>query len=92
MLTDQLIVDYFAFHCDMKVVLCNAELMRTRMVASKDPTTEHGSANTWQLFPCGYGPSLDGIFIQSNYGTVTKMGCKLSWFCQLFGPQLAAQY
>ena len=31
-------------------------------------------SNTWQVFKWGYGPYLDGIFTQSNYGVVTKMG------------------
>ena len=31
-------------------------------------------SNTWQAFKWGYGPYLDGIFTQSNYGVVTKMG------------------
>jgi hypothetical protein len=30
--------------------------------------------NTWQLFPYGFGPYHDGIFTQSNFGIVTKMG------------------
>jgi 4-cresol dehydrogenase (hydroxylating) flavoprotein subunit len=32
------------------------------------------NSNTWQVFKWGYGPSLDGIFTQSNYGIVTKLG------------------
>jgi 4-cresol dehydrogenase (hydroxylating) len=32
------------------------------------------NSNTWQVFKWGYGPTLDGIFTQSNYGIVTKMG------------------
>lgn len=31
-------------------------------------------SNTWQVFKWGYGPYLDGIFTQSNYGVVTKLG------------------
>jgi 4-cresol dehydrogenase (hydroxylating) len=31
-------------------------------------------ANTWQLFKYGMGPWVDGIFSQSNFGVVTKMG------------------
>jgi 4-cresol dehydrogenase (hydroxylating) len=29
---------------------------------------------TWQLFKYGFGPYLDGMFSQSNFGIVTKMG------------------
>lgn len=29
---------------------------------------------TWQAFRYGYGPYADGIFIQSNFGIMTKMG------------------
>jgi 4-cresol dehydrogenase (hydroxylating) len=28
----------------------------------------------WQVFKWGYGPTLDGMFTQSNYGICTKMG------------------
>src|SRR5690606_12861715 len=28
----------------------------------------------WQAFPYGAGPLADGLFAQSNYGIVTKMG------------------
>ncbi len=31
-------------------------------------------AETWQQFKYGYGPYLDGMFSQSNFGVVTKMG------------------
>lgn len=64
----------------MEVVLPNGEVVRTGMGALPDSeNTSHGSANTWQLFPYGFGPYHDGIFTQSNYGIVTKMGCKLTF-------------
>jgi 4-cresol dehydrogenase (hydroxylating) len=31
-------------------------------------------SNAWQLFKYGFGPYLDGMFTQSNFGVVTKMG------------------
>ncbi|KAI1268377.1 vanillyl alcohol oxidase [Xylariaceae sp. FL1019] len=34
-------------------------------------------SNTWQTFPYGFGPYSDGIFSQSNFGIVTKMGVTL---------------
>lgn len=46
------------------------------MGALPDSKTDHGSANTWQLFPYGFGPYSDGLFTQSNFGIVTKMGCE----------------
>jgi len=64
-------------HCGMEVVLPNGDLIRTGMGALPDN-------NTWHLFPyglildfvtnVGFGPFHDGIFTQSNYGIVTKMG------------------
>ncbi|KAL2428743.1 Vanillyl-alcohol oxidase [Exophiala dermatitidis] len=66
--------DHFGMHCGMEVVLPNGNVVRTGMGALPDPNTSHGSANTWQLFPYGFGPYSDGVFTQSNYGIVTKMG------------------
>jgi len=59
--------DHFQAHCGMEVVLANGELLRTGMGAMP-------GAETWQQFKYGIGPDLDGIFSQSNYGVVTKMG------------------
>jgi 4-cresol dehydrogenase (hydroxylating) len=51
----------------MEVVLGNGDIVRTGMGASPN-------AKTWQLFKYGLGPWVDGIFSQSNFGIVTKMG------------------
>jgi (+)-pinoresinol hydroxylase len=51
----------------MEVVLPNGELLRTGMGAIPN-------ANTWQQYKSGCGPWIDGIFSQSNFGIVTKMG------------------
>jgi len=59
--------DHFAAHCGMEVVLASGEVLRTGMGALP-------GAKTWQEYPYGYGPSVDGIFSQSNFGVVTKMG------------------
>ena len=59
--------DHFAMQCGMEVVLPTGELVRTGMGALE-------GNNTWQLFKYGYGPYVDGIFSQSNFGIVTKMG------------------
>jgi 4-cresol dehydrogenase (hydroxylating) len=53
--------------CGLEVVLPEGALVRTgmgSMVGSK----------SWQLYKPGFGPSVDGIFAQSNLGVVTKMG------------------
>jgi hypothetical protein len=59
--------DHFDAHCGMEVVLPTGELVRTGMGANPH-------AKTWQLFKYGMGPWVDGIFSQSNFGIVTKMG------------------
>ncbi len=59
--------DHFGAHCGMEVVLANGELVRTGMGALP-------GAKTWQQFQYGFGPFVDGIFSQSNFGVVTKMG------------------
>ncbi|HZV19424.1 MAG TPA: FAD-binding oxidoreductase [Sphingobium sp.] len=59
--------EHFMMQCGMEVVLANGEVLRTGMGGVE-------KSNTWQAFKWGYGPYLDGIFTQSNYGIVTKMG------------------
>jgi FAD/FMN-containing dehydrogenase len=53
--------------CGLEVVLANGEVLRTGMGAM--PNSE-----VWHHFKYGYGPYVDGIFSQSNYGIVTRMG------------------
>ncbi len=59
--------NHFDSHCGMEVVLPSGELLRTGMGAIPN-------AKTWQQYKSGVGPWIDGIFSQSNYGIVTKMG------------------
>lgn len=59
--------DHFMMQCGFEVVLADGSLIRTGMGALPNN-------NTWQLFKYGYGPYLDGMFTQSNFGIVTKMG------------------
>jgi 4-cresol dehydrogenase (hydroxylating) len=59
--------DHFGAHCGMEVVLPNGELMRTAMGAL--PGSKTFAENKY-----GYGPYVDGLFSQSNFGIVTKMG------------------
>ncbi|KAJ5199754.1 hypothetical protein N7491_009450 [Penicillium cf. griseofulvum] len=49
--------------CGMEVVLPNGELLRTGMGAMKDN-------KTFALYKGGFGPTLDGLFYQSNLGKV----------------------
>jgi (+)-pinoresinol hydroxylase len=59
--------NHFDSHCGMEIVLPTGELLRTGMGAIPN-------AQTWQQYKSGCGPWIDGIFSQSNYGIVTKMG------------------
>ncbi len=62
--------DHFMFQCGMEVVLPDGDILRTGMGSVKN-AEENG---IWQAFKWGYGPYIDGIFTQSNFGVVTKMG------------------
>src|SRR6188768_243823 len=53
--------------CGMEVVLPTGTLMRTGMGAM------NGSP-TWNLYRYGFGPSWEQMFVQGNYGVVTKAG------------------
>ncbi|KAJ5350218.1 hypothetical protein N7541_007945 [Penicillium brevicompactum] len=57
--------------CGMEVVLPNGELLRTGMGAMKDN-------KTFALYKGGFGPTLDGLFYQSNLGVVTKIGMHIT--------------
>jgi len=59
--------DHFASVCGMEIVLANGEVVRTGMGALP-------GSRTWQQYKYGFGPYIDGIFSQSNFGIVTKMG------------------
>lgn len=67
--------DHFANHCGMEIVLANGELLRTGMGAMPGPDGEDNP--TWQSFQHAYGPAVEGMFSQSNFGIVTKMGFHL---------------
>lgn len=59
--------DNFGMVCGLEVVLANGEILRTGMGAC-------ANARLWQNYHYGFGPSLEGIFSQANFGIVTKMG------------------
>lgn len=64
--------DHFANHCGMELVLPDGSLLRTGLGAM--PGKDGADNPCWQSFQAAYGPHIDGIFSQSNYGIVTKMG------------------
>ena len=59
--------DNFAQVNGMEVVLPNGELLRTGCGATVN-------SHLWQNYRYGFGPYIDGMFSQSNFGIVTKMG------------------
>ncbi|MCU1717952.1 FAD-binding oxidoreductase [Pseudomonas sp. 5P_3.1_Bac2] len=59
--------EHFLMQCGMEVVLANGDVYRTGMGGVE-------GSNSWQVFKWGYGPTLDGMFTQANYGICTKMG------------------
>jgi len=62
--------DHFGASCGMEVVLANGEVMRTGMGALP-------GSKSWQEYRHGFGPDPAGLFAQSNFGIVTKMGFRL---------------
>jgi 4-cresol dehydrogenase (hydroxylating) len=59
--------EHSAAICGLEVVMADGDLVRTGMGSI-------GDGRAWHVYKGGYGPSLDGLFLQSNYGVVTKMG------------------
>ncbi|HKX23541.1 MAG TPA: FAD-binding oxidoreductase [Rhizorhapis sp.] len=59
--------DHFYASCGMEVVLGNGDVLRTG-----DGALE--GSKSWHVSKYGLGPYLDGLFLQSNYGIVTRMG------------------
>ena len=53
--------------CGMEVVLADGDVIRTGMGAIE-------GSRAWPVFKGGYGPAADSLFMQSNFGIVTKMG------------------
>lgn len=59
--------DHASAQCGMEVVLPDGDVLRTGMGAKSNSLA-------WAAHPRGYGPSPDGLFKQSNFGIVTKIG------------------
>jgi len=59
--------DHFGMSCGYEVVLPNGEVLRTSDGALPGAKTQY-------LSKYGYGPFLDGLFVQSNLGIITRMG------------------
>jgi len=51
--------------CGLEVVLPDGDIIRTGMGAM-------AGSPTWNLYRYGFGPSWDQLFVQSNFGIVTK--------------------
>jgi 4-cresol dehydrogenase (hydroxylating) len=69
----------FMAPCGLEVVLANGEVLRTGMGAMS-------GNKSWHLYKRGLGPTLDPLFMQSNYGIVTKMGVWLMPYPETFMP------
>lgn len=64
--------DHFGFSCGMEVVLGTGEILRTGDGAiNRDSAAD---LMNWHVSKYAFGPILDGLFAQSNYGIVTRMG------------------
>jgi 4-cresol dehydrogenase (hydroxylating) len=61
--------DHFGFACGMEVVLGSGEILRTG-----DGVLNSQTLTNWHTSKYSFGPIIDGLFAQSNYGIVTRMG------------------
>ena len=59
--------DHFGMSCSLDIVLGTGELLKTGDGAMEQSDYRHYSKYT-------YGPFIDGLFTQSNYGITTRMG------------------
>lgn len=65
------LADHAGAVCGMEVVLADGTVIRTGMGAAEGSTL-------WNRHKRGFGPMLDPIFMQSNFGVVTKVGIWLT--------------
>ena len=73
--------DNFGQVVGVEVVLPTGELLRSGCGAAPN-------SRLWQNYRYGFGPYIDGIFSQSNFGIVTKMGF---WLRRAIGELQAFQ-
>lgn len=71
--------DHAASQCGMEVVLADGSLLRTGMGALS-------GGRAWHAHRRGFGPAVDSLFMQSNYGIVTKMGKWLTPRPEVYAP------
>ncbi|MGO2750930.1 MAG: FAD-binding oxidoreductase [Pseudoclavibacter sp.] len=62
--------DHSMWRCGMEIVLADGEVLRTGMGGLPE-------SDAWHLYAGGIGPSIEGLFEQSNYGICTRMGIQL---------------
>ncbi|MGH2850421.1 MAG: FAD-binding oxidoreductase [Solirubrobacteraceae bacterium] len=65
--------------CGMEVVLADGSLLRTGMGAME-------GNRAWHVYKRGLGPTVDQLFMQSNFGIVTKMGVWLMPYPEVYMP------
>ena len=61
--------DHFGTVCGMEVVLGNGDVIRTG-----DGSLESDTHLNWHVSKYSFGPYLEGLFTQSNFGIVTRVG------------------
>ncbi len=71
--------DHAASQCGIEVVLASGEVVRTGMGAM-------AGNPAWHAHRRGFGPALDSLFMQSNFGIVTKMGKWLTPRPEVYAP------
>ena len=69
-------------YCGMEVVLANGEVLRTGMGAMPNN-------RSWHVYKRSLGPTVDQLFMQSNYGIVTKIGVWLTPLARVLHAALA---
>ena len=65
--------------CGFEVVLADGELLRTGLGAQP-------GNDSWHIYNRGYGPVLDQMFIQSNFGIITRAGIWLMRRPEAYAP------
>ena len=61
--------DHFGMLCGMEVVLGSGKVIRTG-----DGALDTDNLMNWHVSKYSAGPAIDGLFTQSNYGIVTRVG------------------